>query len=310
MAQLARKIQQAKLTRSILAQRRLALGQSLDRWTNDDRRNSAPDRSERGCTEWVVPAALDVDSPWPDPNKFQSEASLSVIANGKSWLDAMHGYDDTLRSLVGRYPDADILELGGGRRPSFRLEDMPSNLKSYTVNDISEAELSLVPGGYDKACFDVGGDASAFEGRYDVVFSRFLAEHVRDGRALHRNVYKVLKPGGVAFHLIPTLFALPFVINRLLPERIGQKMLDIFSSRREISPKFPAYYSRCYGDTAGMRRLFKNIGYDSVEIRNFYGHFYYEEIPGLRELEKWFSELAARRQWSAVSSYAYIFALK
>lgn len=232
------------------------------------------------------------------------------MADRNSWLDAMHGYDDNLRSLVGRYPDADILELGGGRRPSFRLADMPANLRSYTVNDISEAELSLVPDGYDKACFDVAGDASAFEGRYDVVFSRFLAEHVKDGRAMHRNVYKVLKPGGVAFHLIPTLYALPFVINRLLPERIGQKVLDVLSPRREISPKFPAYYSQCYGDSRTMRRLFKDIGYERVEIRNFYGHFYYETIPGLRDIEAWFSKLAGRRQWSAVSSYAYIFAFK
>jgi SAM-dependent methyltransferase len=251
-----------------------------------------------------------VDRQCPDPNTSQLEASLSVMTDGKSWLDAMHGYDDTLRSLVEHYPDADILELGGGRRPSFPLADMPSNLKSYTVNDISEAELSLVPDGYDKACFDVAGDASGFEGRYDVVFSRFLAEHVKDGGAMHRNVHKVLKPGGVAFHLIPTLYALPFVINRMLPERIGQKVLDVFSSRREISPKFPAYYSQCYGDTPAMRRLFNGIGYERVEIRNFYGHFYYEQIPGLRDLEKWFSGLAARHQWSAVSSYAYIFAFK
>lgn len=235
---------------------------------------------------------------------------MNVMAKGDTWLEAMQGYDDTLRSLVGRYPDADILELGGGRRPSFQLSEMPSNLKSYTVNDISEDELSLVPDGYDKACFDVSGDASAFEGRYDVVFSRFLAEHVRDGRAMHRNVHQVLKPGGVAFHLIPTLYALPFVINRVLPERIGQKVLDVLSPRREISPKFPAYYSQCYGNTERMRRLFKEIGYERVEIQNFYGHFYYETIPGLRDLEKWFSGLAARRQWGAVSSYAYIFAFK
>lgn len=235
---------------------------------------------------------------------------MTGMANGKSWLEAMQGYDNTLRSLIERYPDADILELGGGRWPSFRLSEMPSNLKSYTVNDISENELSLVPKGYDKACFDVSGDASAFEGRYDVVFSRFLAEHVRDGRGMHRNIHKVLKPGGVAFHLIPTLYALPFVINRLLPERVGQKVLDVFSPRREISPKFPAYYSQCYGDTRDMRRMFKEIGYERVEIRNFYGHFYYEKIPGLRQVEKWFSELASRNEWSIVSSYAYIFAYK
>jgi SAM-dependent methyltransferase len=243
-------------------------------------------------------------------NADRWEARLTAIINGKSWLDAMHGYDDTLRSIIAQYPDADILELGGGRWPSFRRADLPNNLRSYTVNDISEEELSLVPPEYSKACFDVSGDASGFEGLYDVVFSRFLAEHVRDGRAMHRNINKVLKPGGTAFHLIPTLYALPFVINRLLPERVGQQVLNAFSPRREISPKFPAYYSQCFGDTPKMRRMFEEIGYERVEIRNFYGHFYYETIPVLRDLESWFSGLASRSQWSWCSSYAYIIAQK
>jgi SAM-dependent methyltransferase len=221
----------------------------------------------------------------------------------------MQGYNETLRSIISRYPQADILELGGGRWPSFQLSDLPDNLRSYTVNDISPEELSLVPEGYKTACFDVAGDASGFEGRYDVVFSRFLAEHVRDGRAMHRNIHKVLKPGGIAFHLMPTLYAFPFVINRLLPERLAEKVLTL-NPRREISPKFPAYYSWCRGNTPAMRRLFERIGYDEVEIRNFYGHFYYETIPVLRDLESWFASLASRRQWSWCSSYAYVIARK
>ena len=234
---------------------------------------------------------------------------MTGMIEGKSWLDAMQGYDDALRSIVAQYPDAAILELGGGRRPSFQLSELPDNLKSYTVNDISDEELSLVPEGYDTACFDVAGDASGFEGRYDVVFSRFLAEHVRDGRAMHRNIYKVLKPGGVAFHLIPTLYALPFVINRLLPERIGEKVLAL-NPRREISPKFPAFYSWCRGNTPAMRRLFDQIGYERVEIRGFYGHFYYDTIPLLREIESWFAHLACRNEWSWCTSYAYVIAHK
>ncbi|MCB2074244.1 MAG: class I SAM-dependent methyltransferase [Novosphingobium sp.] len=229
-----------------------------------------------------------------------------AIEEGKSWLDAMHGYDASLRKIVAAHPDADILELGGGRWPSFRLDEMPDNLATYTVNDVSAHELSLLPSGYEKACFDVCGDASAFSGRYDVVFSRFLAEHVGNGRAMHRNVYEVLKPGGVAFHLIPTLFALPFVANRLMPEKLGQTVLALISRRRDISPKFPARYSACRGDTPSMRRMFEEIGYGRIEIRNFYGHFYYEQIPGLREIEARFSAFASRRGWSWCTSYAYL----
>lgn len=231
-------------------------------------------------------------------------------APARDWESGMLGYVAELNALVANYPDADVLELGGGRRPSFELQDMPPNLRSYTVNDISEDELSLLPPGYDKACFDVSGDASAFQGRYDVVFSRFLAEHVPDGRAMHRNVHQVLKPGGVAFHLIPTLYATPFVINKLLPERLTAKALEVFSPRRSVSPKFPAHYSACRGDTPAMRRLFNDIGYSRVEITNFYGHFYYENIPVLREVQDWFAKMAEERQWPWASSYAYIKAYK
>jgi SAM-dependent methyltransferase len=234
-----------------------------------------------------------------------------LIEKEKLWSTALDGYDDVLRGIVSHYPGGDILELGGGRRPSFKISDLPVQLNSYTVNDVSQAELDVAPPEYRKACFDVSGDVSNFRGMYDVVFSRFLAEHVRDGEALHRNVHQVLKPGGVAFHLIPTLWASPFILNRMLPEAAGRKILGaFFPIRKSVSPKFPAYYSRCKGDTAGMRKMFGEIGYSKVDIRQFYGHYYYDKVPGVKQLENLVSSMAAKRNSSFYSSYAYITAWK
>ena len=232
------------------------------------------------------------------------------IEPGKHWKTAMQGYHQELMAIVERYPNANILELGGGRWPSFRVKEMPSNVAIYTVNDIDPNELANAPDEYATACFDVSGDSSAFADNYDVVFSRFLAEHVPDGPAMHRNVFKVLKPGGTAFHLIPTMYSSPFVINKLMPERLSSRLLSLLTPRRHISPKFPAHYSACYGDTRKMRRLFKDIGYSKVEIRNFFGHFYYEKIPVVREAEDFLSSLAAQNDWSWYASYAYITARK
>jgi SAM-dependent methyltransferase len=230
------------------------------------------------------------------------------VAN--DWETAMLGYGDELKALVARYSAARILELGAGRWPSFRLAEMPSTVESYTVNDISENELALLPPGYEKARFDVSGDAENFKDTYDVVFSRFLAEHVPDGVAMHRNVYRVLRPDGVAFHLIPTLYAMPFVLNKLAPERLTTPLLKLLSPRRAISPKFPAYYSACYGSPERMTAMLRDIGYTRVEVRTFYGHFYYEKIPLLRSLHRRFSSLAAQRGWHLLGSYAYITAYK
>jgi SAM-dependent methyltransferase len=237
-------------------------------------------------------------------------SGMSQLEGPNDWETAMLRYGDELKSLVTLYPRAKILELGAGRWPSFRLAEMPDSIESYTVNDISADELSLLPEGYQQACFDVSGDAANFSDSYDVVFSRFLAEHVPDGVAMHRNVYRVLKPGGVAFHLIPTLYAIPFVLNKFAPERLTTPLLKILSPRRAISPKFPAPYSACYGSPARMTAMLHEIGYKRVEVRNFYGHFYYEKIPLLRSLHRHFSALAARRNWHLLGSYAYITAYK
>jgi hypothetical protein len=229
----------------------------------------------------------------------------------KCYSHAIDHFGDYLHKIVSSFPGADILELGGGRHPSFSLSEMPSSINSYTVNDVSEAELALTSPEYRKACFDVAGDVSNFAGRYDVVFSRFLAEHVADGRAMHKNIYSVLKPGGVSFHLIPTLYASPFVANLMLPETLARNILIKLRPHREsISPKFPAYYSYCYGDGRKMRELFDDIGYSKLDIRMFYGHGYYDKIPVLRDVENLASAIASKNEAIPYSSFAYITAYK
>ncbi|MDB5482513.1 MAG: hypothetical protein JWO83_3566 [Caulobacteraceae bacterium] len=229
----------------------------------------------------------------------------------EEYKDYRHGlgkFGDYLRYLVSSYPDAELLELGGGRRPSFRLSEMPGNIGSYTVNDLSDAELSFLGPEYRKARFDVAGDVSAFENTYDVIFSRFLAEHVADGQAMHRNVYRLLRPGGVAFHLIPTLYASPFVANILLPEKLTSRLLiKYFPYRASASPKFHAHYSYCYGGSSSkMKNMLKNVGYTGIQIRNFYGHVYYDKIPVLRDIEHFISAMASRNSAIPYSSYAYL----
>lgn len=244
------------------------------------------------------------------PERIGKEVIEMAIDKAKAWDTSMLGYADELKRIVATYENADILELGAGRRASFTLDEMPRSVRSYTVNDIDEGELSLLAEGYDKACFDVCGDASNFADAYDVVFSRFLAEHVPDGEAMHRNVFQVLRPGGTAFHLIPTLYAVPFLINKHLPETLTGTALRLLSPRRSINPKFPAPYSECYANPERMTGMLKGIGYRKVEFRNFYGHFYYEKIPVLKQVHEKFSEIAANRDWHVFGTYAYILASK
>lgn len=233
------------------------------------------------------------------------------IAAEKFFPAAFDEYLETLQGLVAKYPHAKILELGGGRQPSFALSQMPSNISSYTVNDIDPAELALTSDDYDKACFDVTGDVSEFAGQFDVVFSRTLIEHVKDGRKMHRNVLSLLKPGGVAFHMAPTLYAPPFVVNKLLPEQLSQQVLyALFPNRGEEKSKFPAYYSWCFGNRNKMKRMLDETGYSETHIRTFYGHGYFEKVPVIRAIDSAFSAMFAKNDWSTFGSYAHIIAYR
>lgn len=225
--------------------------------------------------------------------------------------NAFSAYLPRLSQLIRRYDAPRLLELGGGRAPSFTADELPNNVASYTVNDISKEELDLVPPDYEKALFDVTGDVGAFSGQFDVVFSRTLMEHVRDGQMMHRNVLSLLKPGGVAFHMGPTLYAVPFVLNRILPETLSRTMLHLFHpNRRTLKPKFPAYYSWCYGNREKMAAMLRRVGYGRVEIINYYGHNYFKSIPFVRDLDRAFSSLAERRDWSTFGSFVHVVAHK
>ena len=233
------------------------------------------------------------------------------VPHERSGLAAKQNYLPRLQQLIASYEAPRILELGGGRNPSFRFDELPANIAAYTVNDISEEELGLIGPDYEKAQFDVTGDVTGFEGQYDIVFSRTLMEHVRDGVTMHRNVLSLLRPGGVAFHMGPTLYSPAFVINKLLPDTISRRILfAFFPARRTDRPKFPAYYSWCFGNGSRMRRMLRRVGYRAVEIDTFYGTNYFHKIPIVRDLDRAFQGLAAKRNWSTFGSYIQIVARK
>jgi SAM-dependent methyltransferase len=236
---------------------------------------------------------------------------LPRVSYEQSHEAAFNTYRDRLRDLIAQRPGARILELGAGRDPSFSLADLPDTVASYTINDIDPAELALVPDGYQTACFDVIGDVSEFANRYDLIFSRTLIEHVRDGRAMHRNVLSLLRPGGAAFHFAPTLYAPPFILNRLLPEKLSRSvLLSLFPERRNDDPKFPAHYSWCFGSRPKMERMLKTVGFRDVSIQTFWGYDYFRAFPGLRELDRALNALAAKWDVSALGSFAHILAVK
>jgi hypothetical protein len=203
---------------------------------------------------------------------------------------AWDGYGDWLLNLISTKKPARVLEIGGGAKPSIPLSAIRNfGIQEYAVLDISEKELNKAPAGYTKICGDICNDPIVVSGGYNLVISRMLAEHVTSASRFHANVLALLAPGGSAFHFFPTLFCPVYVANRLLPERLTWKLLNFASddrTREGNNGKFPAYYKWCYGPTRWQIRRFRNIGYDVETYFGFFGHGYYDRIPGLRQIHR------------------------
>ncbi len=214
---------------------------------------------------------------------------------------------DSLRALMRDTGARRVLELGGGANPALTLDEVREKRLDYTILDISQTELDKAPAGYRKLQADVASPLGEVSSQYDFIFSKMLAEHVRDGRVFHQNVLKLLSPGGVAFHFFPTLYAPPYVVNRFLPERFAAWLLRHFSPRdsRQYA-KFPAYYSWCRGPSASQLQRLEKLGYEVMRYTGFFGHgAYYAKIPLLRDWHRWCVALLLRHPSPYFTSFAY-----
>ena len=212
-------------------------------------------------------------------------------------------YEHRLTDLIRSRNAQDVCDVGGGAHPLLKPESLSIN---FAVLDISETELSKAPAGYTKIVADISAQNFQCDRRFDVVFTKFLAEHVRDGEQFHRNVFSMLKPGGFATHLFPTLYALPFFANRLLPENVGRLALKLFFPGRIYGNegKFPAYYRWCCGPTSAQISRLERIGFRVIRYTGYFGHPYYKRVPGLRTLERAKSEWLLRHPIPVLASYA------
>jgi 2-polyprenyl-6-hydroxyphenyl methylase/3-demethylubiquinone-9 3-methyltransferase len=169
-------------------------------------------------------------------------------------------------------PGLRVLDVGGGKHPAISLQTK-KELGLYIVGlDIAEDELAQAPAGaYDAVV--VGDVATArIPGKYDLVFSRAVLEHVADPRAAVANLAGALVPGGVMAHVMPCRNAPFAILNRWLGNRAARRLLfAIFPEKRQDSG-FLAYYRDC--TPAGLSRACTECGLEIVEVNPYYNSDY------------------------------------
>lgn len=229
------------------------------------------------------------------------------ISYGRS-EDAWHGYDQFLVDLIDKYDAKSICDIGGGANPVLNQGYILKKGVNYSILDISETEVEKAPRDYKKIVADIASPEFVLQNEFDFVFSKMLAEHIKDAEQFHKNALKLLTDGGLAVHFFPTLYALPFLVNYLAPEKFSETLLRLFAPRDEYQhAKFPAYYDWCRGPTGSQMQKFNRIGYEVIEYRGFFGHgAYYNKIRPLKKLHEFKTKYLLKNPHPYFTSFAYV----
>ena len=264
----------------------------------------------------AVARKLDLVSPPRIESPRDARQIVTDLGYPSDWIWAWDNYKKTIVELSHERRLLRHLEIGGGRDPLFLPDEARAHGFDITLNDISAHELSLAPASYAKIECDIaspGGAAILGEGRYDIAYCRMVMEHVPDVAAMWRNIGAVLAPGGVALSFFPTLYAPPYLLNRIIPESVSRRLLEaVFPDRKQHgdNPKFPAYYDYCFSDERKIVPMLQAAGFSDVLVLPFWGYSYFWKFPGIKQIDAAFNRIAQKHGWRAVSSFAYVIATK
>jgi SAM-dependent methyltransferase len=225
-----------------------------------------------------------------------------------TWQQIWTGFEARLLDLARRHEARAVAELGGGANPVVGSPDWEF-VSERVVLDISDTELAKGPSGLEKRQVDLCGPVSERD-RYDLVFSQMLCEHLTDASSFHRNCFQMLRPGGRAVHFFPTLYALPYVVNRVVPDGLSTRLLDLVQpglrSNEGKLGKFPAYYNWCKGPLPGAMAHFQSVGFEIEAWQAAFGHSYYKRLPWLDRIEQAKARLLIRHPVNQLTTFACI----
>lgn len=163
-------------------------------------------------------------------------------------------------------PGMTILDVGAGKRPTLTPDLRPEG-STYVGLDVEADELAVAPpGSYDEIVVaDITKPMPDYEGRFDLVISFMVFEHVTPMEGAVEQLGRMLKPGGSVVLIFAGGRSLFATLNRVIPHRLSVFLLHRLLGRRPANV-FVAHYDSC--TATGMERLFQ--GWSAVGVTPFF----------------------------------------
>ena len=154
-----------------------------------------------------------------------------------------------------------ILELGGVSRPVLQKN------KSYRYVGIDIDEEFIHDNFYDKFYCQSVEDKLPEKG--DLIFSKYLMEHVKDVKTSYKNQLLALNPSGRMIHLYPLGYHPFSLLNKLIGNKLARKVIPIIRKGSEGVTGYAAFYS--LGNAYSLERFLKNQKGICVDFEYHYG---------------------------------------
>lgn len=147
-------------------------------------------------------------------------------------------------------PTDRVLDFGAGR--GEQILDTPIeyrrrlfNLKGRCAHvegcDVDKAVLSN-PFLDSAEIVPVGGKLPYPDDHFDIIYSRFVFEHIAEPEAVAQELLRVLKPGGVIATLTPNKYGYIAMAASAVPNSLHVRLLKRIQPRRKAVDVFPTVY--------------------------------------------------------------------
>ncbi len=154
-----------------------------------------------------------------------------------------------------------ILEVGGTSRPFLPRDD------KYLYHGLDIDDTSATDEKYDH--FHLQSVAEPIDGEYDLIFSKYLLEHVDDNTAAFKAMANCLSEGGEMVHLIPCGWHPYSVATRLIGNRMQRMLIRILRPESVGFTGYPAFYDSC--TVNGIRRQLEQNGLEVETLKPYWG---------------------------------------
>jgi SAM-dependent methyltransferase len=226
--------------------------------------------------------------------------------------------DKTLWGYFGREADAllralpngaVVLDLGGGRRFIYAKSVVPKDRLRVIAVDISLEELAMNSDVNETCVADVAERLPFPPSSADLILSRALLEHVQGVPSAVEQMAQVLKPGGIALHLVPGRFSLFGLAARLLPFGPLLQLTHLVMPESRGQVEFPVVYDHCWPQA--LEKAFRSAGFSDVRSEITWAcPGYFEAVFPLFVLHACWEWAIRRLRIRSLAAYTVVYAIR